>query len=103
MMVLSCQASDRSKVRNGFVTNRGHVRFSMWLPIGQTLTGKDLDEIWFYTNWALISVELRSGSRISDAALDELIRLGLVDWGEKGDITGHVVLLSGYLGRSPCE
>ena len=47
---------------------------------------KDLElhnEIWFNAIRVLISVDLRSGSRIADVALDWLIRQGLIDWDEK--------------------
>ena len=47
---------------------------------------KDLilhDQIWYNAIRALVSVELRSGSRIADAALDWLIREGLIDRDEK--------------------
>ena len=49
-------------------------------------TPKDLilhDQIWFNAIRALISVELRSDSRVADIALDQLIREGLIDWDEK--------------------
>ena len=49
-------------------------------------TLKDLilhDQIWFNTIRALISVESRSNSRITDIPLDRLIREGLIDWDEK--------------------
>ena len=55
-------------------------------PNWWTKVPKDLelhDEIWFNTIRALISVKSRSGSRISDAALDCLIRIGLIDRDEK--------------------
>ena len=51
-----------------------------------TETPKDLilhDQIWYNAIRALVSVESRSDSRIADAALDQLIREGLVDWEEK--------------------
>ena len=51
-----------------------------------TETPKDLilhDQIWYNTIRVLISVESRSGSKIADAALDQLIREGLVDRDEK--------------------
>ena len=51
-----------------------------------TETPKDLilhDQIWYNTIRALVSVELRSDLRIADAALDQLIREGLIDWDEK--------------------
>ena len=51
-----------------------------------TETPKDLilhDQIWFNAIRALISVELRSDSRIADTALDQLIREGLIDRDEK--------------------
>ena len=41
------------------------------------------DEIWFNTIRVLISVNLRSGLRIADVALDRLIRQGLIDRDEK--------------------
>ena len=47
---------------------------------------KDLilhDQIWYNAIRALVSVESRSDSRIADAALDQLIREGLIDWDEK--------------------
>ena len=47
---------------------------------------KDLelhDEIWFNTIRVLISVDLRSGSKIANIALDRLIRQGLIDQDEK--------------------
>ena len=55
-------------------------------PDWWTKTPKDLilhDQIWFNTIRALISVELRSGLRIADVALDRLIREGLIDRDEK--------------------
>ena len=55
-------------------------------PDWWTETPKDLilhDQIWFNTIRVLISVELRSGSKIADVALDRLIREGLIDWDEK--------------------
>ena len=51
-------------------------------PDWWTKVPKDLElykEIWFNTIRALISVELRSGSRILNVVLDCLIRLGLID------------------------
>ena len=51
-----------------------------------TETPKDLilhDQIWYNTIRALVSVESRSDSRIADAALDRLIREGLIDRDEK--------------------
>ena len=51
-----------------------------------TETPKDLilhDQIWYNAIRALVSVELRSDSRIADAALDWLIREGLIDRDEK--------------------
>ena len=51
-----------------------------------TETLKDLilhDQIWYNAIRALVSVELRLDSRIADAALDRLIREGLIDWDEK--------------------
>ena len=51
-----------------------------------TETPKDLilhDQIWYNAIRALVSVELRSDSRIADAALDQLIREGLIDRDEK--------------------
>ena len=51
-----------------------------------TETPKDLtlhDQIWYNAIRALVSVELRSDSRIADAALDRLIREGRIDWDEK--------------------
>ena len=51
-----------------------------------TETPKDLilhDQIWYNAIRALVSVESRSNSRIADAALDRLIREGLVDRDEK--------------------
>ena len=47
---------------------------------------KDLilhDQIWYNAIRALVSVESRSGSRVADAALDQLIKEGLVDRDEK--------------------
>ena len=55
-------------------------------PDWWTKTPKDLilhDQIWFNAIRALISVESRSGSRVADAALDRLIREGLIDRDEK--------------------
>ena len=49
-------------------------------------TPKDLilhDQIWYNAIRALVLVESRSDSRIADAALDRLIREGLVDWDGK--------------------
>ena len=51
-----------------------------------TETLKDLilhDQIWYNAIRALVSVESRSDSRIANAALDRLIREGLIDWDEK--------------------
>ena len=51
-----------------------------------TETPKDLilhDQIWYNAIRALVSVESRSDSRIADAALDRLIREGLIDQDEK--------------------
>ena len=51
-----------------------------------TKTPKDLilhDQIWYNAIRGLVSVESRSGSRITDVALDQLIREGLIDWDEK--------------------
>ena len=51
-----------------------------------TETLKDLtlhDQIWYNAIRALVSVELRSDSRIADTALDRLIREGLIDRDEK--------------------
>ena len=51
-----------------------------------TETPKDLilhDQIWYNAIKALVSVESRSNSRIADAALDWLIREGLIDRDEK--------------------
>ena len=51
-----------------------------------TETPKDLilhDQIWYNAIRALVSVESRSESRIADAALDWLIREGLIDRDEK--------------------
>ena len=51
-----------------------------------TETPKDLilhDQIWYNAIRALVSVESRSDSRIADAALDRLIREGLIDRDEK--------------------
>ena len=51
-----------------------------------TETPKDLilhDHIWYNAIRALVSVESRSGSRVADAALDRLIREGLVNRDEK--------------------
>ena len=51
-----------------------------------TETLKDLilhDQIWYNAIRALVSVESRSDSRIADAALDQLIREGLIDQDEK--------------------
>ena len=47
---------------------------------------KDLilhDQIWYNAIRVLVSVESRSDSRIADAALDQLIREGLIDRDEK--------------------
>ena len=55
-------------------------------PKWWTEVPKDLelhDEIWFNAIRALISVKSRSGSRVVDVPLDQLIRLGLVDWDKK--------------------
>ena len=55
-------------------------------PNWWTETLKDLilhDQIWFNAIRVLISVELRSDSRVADAALDWLIREGLIDRDEK--------------------
>ena len=55
-------------------------------PDWWTETLKDLilhDQIWFNAIRALISVKLRSDSRIADTALDRLIREGLIDRDEK--------------------
>ena len=52
-----------------------------------TETPKDLilhDQIWFNAIRALVSVESRSDLKIADAALDQLIREGLIDRDEKG-------------------
>ena len=51
-----------------------------------TKAPKDLilhDQIWYNAIRALVSVESRSDSRIANAALDRLIREGLIDWDEK--------------------
>ena len=51
-----------------------------------TETPKDLilhDQIWYNAIRALVSVESRSDSRVADAALDRLIREGLIDRDEK--------------------
>ena len=51
-----------------------------------TETPKDLilhDQIWYNAIRALVSVESRSDSRVADAALDRLIREGLIDQDEK--------------------
>ena len=51
-----------------------------------TETPKDLilhNQIWYNAIRALVSVESRSDSRIADAALDRLIREGLIDRDEK--------------------
>ena len=51
-----------------------------------TETPKDLilhDQIWYNAIRVLVSVESRSDSRIADAALDRLIREGLIDCDEK--------------------
>ena len=51
-----------------------------------TETPKDLilhDQIWYNAIRVLVFVESRSDSRIADAALDRLIREGLIDWDEK--------------------
>ena len=51
-------------------------------PDWWTKVPKDLElhnKIWFNAIRALISVDLRSGSRIADVALDHLIRQGLID------------------------
>ena len=51
-----------------------------------TETPRDLifhDQIWYNAIRALVSVESRSDSRIADAALDRLIKEGLIDWDEK--------------------
>ena len=51
-----------------------------------TKTLKDLilhDQIWYNAIRALVSVESRSDSRIANAALDRLIREGLIDQDEK--------------------
>ena len=55
-------------------------------PEWWTKVPKDLElhnEIWFNTIRALILVDLRSGSRVADVALDWLIRQGLIDQDEK--------------------
>ena len=55
-------------------------------PEWWTEVPKDLelhDKIWYNAIRALISVDLRSGLRIVDVALDWLIRLGLIDQEEK--------------------
>ena len=55
-------------------------------PDWWTETLKDLilhDQIWYNTIRALISVELRSDSRVANATLDRLIREGLTDRDEK--------------------
>ena len=55
-------------------------------PDWWTEVPKDLElhnEIWFNAIRVLILVELRSGSRVSDVALDCFIRLGLIDQDEK--------------------
>ena len=55
-------------------------------PEWWTEVPKDLelhDEIWFNAIRVLILVELRSGSRVHNAALDCLIGLGLINWEEK--------------------
>ena len=51
-----------------------------------TETPKDLilhDQIWYNAIRVLVSVESRLDSRIADAALDRLIREGLIDQDEK--------------------
>ena len=51
-----------------------------------TETPKDLilhDQIWFNAIRALVSVESRSGSRVANAALDQLIKEGLIDRDEE--------------------
>ena len=51
-----------------------------------TETPKDLilhDQIWYNAIRVLVSVELRSDLKIADAALDWLIREGLIDQDEK--------------------
>ena len=51
-----------------------------------TGTPKDLilhDQIWYNAIRVLVSVESRSDLRIADAALDRLIREGLIDRDEK--------------------
>ena len=51
-----------------------------------TETPKDLilhDQIWYNAIRVLVSVESRSDLRIADAALDRLIREGLIDRDEK--------------------
>ena len=63
-----------------------HMASNKLNPDWWTETLKDLilhDEIWYNAIRALLSVELRSGSRIVDAPLDCLIRLGLIDREEK--------------------
>ena len=55
-------------------------------PDWWTKVPKDLElhnEIWFNAIQVLISVESRCGSRVSDIALDQLIRIGLIDWDKK--------------------
>ena len=55
-----------------------------------TKTPKDLilhNQIWYNAIRALVSVESRSDSRIANAALDRLIREGLIDRDEK-EVTG---------------
>ena len=55
-------------------------------PDWWTETPKDLilhDQIWYNTIRALVSMESRSGSRIADVTLDQLIREGLIDRDKK--------------------
>ena len=55
-------------------------------PDWWTETPKDLilhNQIWINAIRALISVESRSGSRVTNVTLDWLIREGLIDWDEK--------------------
>ena len=55
-------------------------------PDWWTETPKDLihrNQIWYNAIKALVSVELRSDSRVADVVSDRLIREGLIDWDEK--------------------
>ena len=55
-------------------------------PDWWTETPQDLilhDQIWYNAIRVLISVESRSGSRVTDVTLDQLIREGLIDWDKK--------------------